>query len=385
MCKLKNILKIKNLVKMEEKEKYDYNRIIIIGNGFDKALNLPTSYSEFVLDYLKNCCIKSLCGRFESKLLTLEFPEEYSVEGIEQRILGTLYKDELLDLCRNIDLRFKKKGDILTKILENQSIGNWVDIEAIYFNLLLYKLDKINKQPALSRNYQEIISLNEEFEELTRELENYIKRVDDSFRYSPEDTLMYDLMDDLLTKEYRSDMSSKHQKQETSNPSKLLFVNFNYTNTLNKVLKSLPLKTVDILHIHGNVNDSTNGIIFGYGDDIHSRYKELEEENNDEILKYIKSFYYTYTNNYQRLIDFILDEKYEVCIVGHSCGLSDRTLLKTIFEEFNCISIKIYTYQGAKEHFNKAIAVSRHCENKAQMRHKIIPFDKHATIPQRKS
>lgn len=370
---------------MEEKEKYSYNRIVILGNGFDKALNLPTSYSEFILEYLKNSCITSLYGKFESKLLTLEFPEEYSVEGIEQRILGASYKDELLDLCRNIDLRFKKKGDILTKILENQSIGNWVDIEAIYFNLLLFKLDKINKQPALSRNYQEIISLNEEFEELTRELENYIKRVDNSFRYSPEDTLMYDIMDDLMSKEYRSDMSSKHQRQETSDPSKLLFVNFNYTNTLNKVLKFSHRTTFDILHIHGNVNDSANGIIFGYGDDVHSRYKELEEENNDDILKYIKSFYYTYSNNYQRLVDFILDEKYEVYIVGHSCGLSDRTLLKTIFEDQNCISIKIYTYQGANEHFYKTIAVSRHCENKALMRHKIIPFDIHAVIPQRKN
>jgi hypothetical protein len=195
---------------------------------------------------------------------------------------------------------------------------------------------------------------------------------------------MYDLIDKLLIKEFSSDMSSKHQGLETSDPSKLMFVNFNYTNTLNKVLRLHPLKTVEILHIHGNVNNPANGIIFGYGDDIHSRYKELEEENNDEILKYIKSFYYTYTDNYQRLIDFILDEKYEVCIVGHSCGLSDRTLLKTIFEDSNCVSIKIYTYKGKNEHFNKTISVSRHCENKALMRHKIIPFDTHAVIPQRK-
>jgi hypothetical protein len=381
----KNILKSKNLGKMEEKEKYSYNRIIIIGNGFDKALNLPTSYSEFVLEYLKKSCIKSLSCEFKSKLLTLKFPEEYSTEGIEQMILRTSNKDELIDLCRSLNLRFIKKSELLTKILEKQSIGNWVDIEAIYFNLLLLKLDIIKKHPALGRNYQDIITLNEEFEELTRELENYIKHVDNSFRYSPQDPLMYDLMDEFLTKDHRSDMSIKHQGEETSDPSNLLFVNFNYTSTLNKVLNSFAKQPVDILHIHGNVNDPANGIIFGYGDDIHSRYKELEEENNDEILKYIKSFYYTYTNNYQRLIDFILDEKYEVCIVGHSCGLSDRTLLKTIFEDPNCISIKIYTYQGANEHFYKTIAVSRHCENKALMRHKIIPFDIHAVIPQRKN
>jgi hypothetical protein len=137
------------------------------------------------------------------------------------------------------------------------------------------------------------------------------------------------------------------------------------------------------MNIHGNVNDSENPIIFGYGDDLHSRYKELEDEENDELLKNIKSFYYTNTYDYQELIDFIVPQNYEVYVVGHSCGLSDRTLLKTIFEHENCVLIKIYTHKGKEEYFQKNIAVSRHCENKPNVRRKIVPFDKFAQIPQK--
>jgi hypothetical protein len=115
---------------------------------------------------------------------------------------------------------------------------------------------------------------------------------------------------------------------------------------------------------------------------MHSRYKEIEDEDVDELLKNIKSFYYTNTYDYQEFIDFVLKGNYEVYIVGHSCGLSDRTLLKTIFDDDKCILIKIYTHNGQKEHFQKTIAVSRHCENKAKIRHKIVPFDEFADIPQ---
>ena len=32
--------------------------------------------------------------------------------------------------------------------------------------------------------------------------------------------------------------------------------------------------------------------------------------------------------------------------MGHSCGNSDRSLLNTIFEHDNCVSIKPYFYKG---------------------------------------
>lgn len=65
--------------------------------------------------------------------------------------------------------------------------------------------------------------------------------------------------------------------------------------------------------------------------------------------------------------------------MGHSCGLSDRVLLNSVFENENCKSIKIYYYQKSKEandYFEKVLDISRHFkpESKNEMRLKIVPF-----------
>ena len=36
---------------MEKEAEYEYNRIIIVGNGLDLTIGLKISYSAFLLDY----------------------------------------------------------------------------------------------------------------------------------------------------------------------------------------------------------------------------------------------------------------------------------------------------------------------------------------------
>ena len=101
----------------------------------------------------------------------------------------------------------------------------------------------------------------------------------------------------------------------------------------------------------------------------------LENEDNDELLKNIKPFYYPATPNYNELIDFVEDDVLEVYILGHSLGLSDRVLLKTIFENEKCKSIRLF-HRGTKEsHIKKCISISRHFKDKISMRRKIVDFD----------
>ena len=143
------------------------------------------------------------------------------------------------------------------------------------------------------------------------------------------------------------------------------------------------------MQIHGDVNDIFNPIIFGYGDDTGGEYKELENMNEIELLKKIKSFQYPKTHNYHKLLNFIESEEFDVFVVGHSCGLSDRTLLKTIFEHKNCLAIQIFHYKQSlkdadQEHFEKRIEISRHFSDKVLMRERILPFDPFCHIPQTK-
>jgi len=65
-------------------------------------------------------------------------------------------------------------------------------------------------------------------------------------------------------------------------------------------------------------------------------------------------------------------------IFGHSCGISDRTLLSKIFEHKNCKSIKIFYYNGSEEsdNFNEVyMNLSRHFKEKERMREIVVSKD----------
>ena len=52
-------------------------------------------------------------------------------------------------------------------------------------------------------------------------------------------------------------------------------------------------------------------------------------------------------NKYNELVSFIDSRPFNAYIVGHSCGFSDRVLLKQIFENENCNSIEILYHKRA--------------------------------------
>ena len=58
--------------------------------------------------------------------------------------------------------------------------------------------------------------------------------------------------------------------------------------------------------------------------------------------------------------------------MGHSCGLSDRTMFKDIFEHENCKSLRLFHYNG--DFHDKAINVSKHFSNKGYMRKLIVDY-----------
>ncbi|MDP3354056.1 MAG: hypothetical protein Q8S44_09990, partial [Flavobacteriaceae bacterium] len=94
--------------------------------------------------------------------------------------------------------------------------------------------------------------------------------------------------------------------------------------------------------------------------------------------------------NYRKLLSFLNSNYYQVCIYGHSCGLSDRVMLNEIFEHENCKSIKIYFYEyedgsNGNDFSNKNMDISRHFNSNKLMRQKIVEFNPKNKIPQIKN
>jgi hypothetical protein len=337
------------------------NKLFIIGNGFDLAHGLKTSYSDFFLWYLN----KSIAAyhllqneHYIDPLITIKkalyYPEPY---------------DSLKDIWRDNDSGGNKisvHGWYFRGLLGNRNESNWVDIEYEYYTevVKIYQDYKRNKDKTSAINA--ISDLNNCFQFIKDQLLEYLLTIPNG-----------DYND------YISDNIKDELNQMANNDA--LFLIFNYTKTIFPYLEHIRDKSIEIIYIHGHLNNDKNPIIFGYGDEMDENYQGIENLNMNEFLRNMKSFNYMRTDNYRRLNSFIEAQPYDAIIMGHSCGLSDRVLLKSIFCDANCKEIKIYYYKKDSEvndHFEKTQEISRHFpqENKHDMRIKILPFEKSSPL-----
>ena len=155
-------------------------------------------------------------------------------------------------------------------------------------------------------------------------------------------------------------------------PDRILLLNFNYTNTADSYLPNVDRFSVN--HIHGELSNPES-VIFGYGDEMDENYKKLSNRNDNRYLENIKSIKYLESPNHRNLLDFIESEPFQVFIMGHSCGNSDRTLLNTIFEHKNCVSIKPFYHVFEDSHDNYmelAQNISRNFTDMKLMRDRVV-------------
>lgn len=153
----------------------------------------------------------------------------------------------------------------------------------------------------------------------------------------------------------------------------ILFLNFNGTCIEPTVyLEKFGIRGQPI---HGELGNDKNPIIFGYGDELDDDYKEISKLNDNDYLKNIKSIRYLETDNYRKLLSFIDSAPFQIYIMGHSCGNSDRTLLNTLFEHKNCVSIKPFYYEkpdGTDNYIEIIQNISRNFNNMQLMRDRVV-------------
>lgn len=369
------------------------NRLILIGNGFDIAHGLKTSYHDFVLDYLKGCIKKA----FESERKYIDNKTWYEIYHDDELIsitsgsrpnyqisnqssldylLSRNLISEIIKELKEFQITITYKGQNFIKSLFNECIAkNWVDIESLYYEglkkhyraYILYKSGQNSDWQAIDR----LKHLNNQLEFLKKKLEEYLINIEKG------NNKTISTLTDTIYKDLNRDRTRERADQ-------LLILNFNYTATPKRYLKDQG----EIINIHGELNNEKNPIIFGYGDEVDKNYNEIEDLNENEFFKHIKSFDYFKTRNYQNLLAFIDGvnkaehrRQFEIFIIGHSCGLSDRTMLSTIFEHKNCTSIKIF-YHTIEDYRNKTYEISRHFNNKPSMRAKIVSLEESEQMPQ---
>ena len=339
------------------------NDLYLIGNGFDLAHGLETSYEDFLLWYLKRSVSNINHERpYEDELISIYTRYTRHFDAHESILT-------LLENFQKLNVTIKYKHDFFKNIVESYRDFKWVNIEYDYYLALLEIYKWYEKLNIINGNLynKEIVSLNACFDFLKKKLVEYLIDVEITSKKVNRQ------IESILLEGTGVKGNDKGEK---------LFINFNYTKTLEFYTKrNFPTKN-NLVNIHGELENPTNPIIFGYGDEMDPHYEKIENLNNNEFLRNIKSFGYFRTNNYQRVNSFIEGDgkEFTVKILGHSCGLSDRILLNTIFEHPNCKAIKIYYYQKSEtenDYFEKTQEISRHfkASGKGNMRAKIVSFD----------
>ena len=405
------------------------NRIIIIGNGFDLAHSLPTSYKNFINWYMDEWVqkLRSCHQRRESD----ELCEYRSMIGDWYNILFENYNiitkqpdgKSLISLIkRNANFQYTQSRflEAITKCIEK---NNWVDIEKEYYDLLSKDFE--------SSDNENIIKLNKELECLKNNLIAYLKKVETKLinesivkdnikekilepinprdipvnakkniwpnfikrRFDNNREYLYDLFKNYsndiknsiskiinFEKEYEyqimdmgiNSVNDDNLPKELLYPDSILLLNFNYTKTADLYLPKEDIFKVN--HIHGKLSNPQS-IIFGYGDELDDNYKKLLKDNNNEYLKNIKSINYLNYTNYRELLSYIESAPYQIYIMGHSCGLSDKTLLNTLFEHDNCVSIKPFYYinKDGRDNYTDIVQnISRNFTDMKLMRDRVV-------------
>ena len=379
------------------------NRIILIGNGFDLAHGLKTSYKDFIDDYFVK--IKNN--------IKVEPTDRYDYKG-EKRYIRYSFENESISFLQETEYSFRLddiirgaqyKNKFLETVTKKFGLKNWVDIEEEYYFALksiinnkdvIFKWSKYSFNPPEDKKikYDSIDELNECFNQIEIELAKYLKQeYQTEFKESvikSKDIYRNLLM--IIGSNFKPKDFTTIETSERFKPRNILFLNFNYTPTEGLYYGPNAGINAETIHIHGELFNDKNPIIFGYGDELDEHYQQILKNGDNRLLENVKSIKYAETDNYKRMLNFINSDEYQVLIMGHSCGNSDRTLLNTLFEHKNCQSIKIFYYEKTNEKGEKSDNfsdiyrnITRNFTNFADLRAKVVDKTNSIPLPQIKS
>jgi len=336
--------------------------LIIIGNGFDKAHKLETSYNEFIKDlfvkYFSNPdaypgIISSHATTINDFETILESLRKYYKSGFVEVSDKNPFHYSPNDMTT---LRFKNR--FIELLLINMVDYNWCDVESMYFKELM----RYNDSP---HNPKE---LNDDFDVVKEYLSKYLL--------------------DEEKKAVKIDNYEHFFRSVATHPYFTLILNFNYTRTIENLYADVI--ECPIMHIHGEIENTNNPIIFGYAANHEDSRKLLSHDNKDEYVKNIKKYLYKRTDNESKLHEFLGkvdensrgDQKINIFLLGHSCGLSDSLILNEIFNHKTIDSIKIFYHDDFNNYSHVQTSIDRIMNNDAGFKNLIVNFQETYRMPQ---
>lgn len=376
------------------------NKLYLIGNGFDLNHNLPTSYEDFLIWYVSdmiNRAYEEDTRQITDDCITLIIDSNYRNKNLcesTHRLLNRaidskdltilLYDTQNSNNSPNKQLQFSihPQNNFIKHILTECLSSEWGGIEdAIhrYIKACHYKVQKDHENVSINRfdsqvyreELKNIKSLNSSVAHLRAKLKEYLAN------HNAPAELNMPLFSSKMDWDYYYSVS----EPDWHYTRKVMFLNFNYTtyhtSIMGEIEKDYNDESInfDSINIHGTVDSPLEDIVFGVGDEQNDFYSLIESLYCDEWLYCMKSFYYFRNKSYQRLLGFIKGGDYEINILGHSCSITDRTLLNMLFENKFCKKIHVFHYKGMDSYSETTYNIARNFKDKVKMREVVQPFD----------
>lgn len=313
-------------------------KILIIGNGFDLAHNLPTSYKDFI-DFAN---------------VFVNYKVEPHIENLICKIKNNSLKCKLRYFFSNVNPTSRKNSEILRRLTSytsenvwishfriNDYPSKWIDFEAEIKKIIM-ELDGCSEEREFITLYSNLMYFNAKLTTKKEIQERLIKDLNDLI--SCFEIYLTEFVYKILSED-AMDKSPKSFFDKIGPFDKIL--SFNYTNTYQKKYDSNKQCEYDYIHGEANcydesVSDKPNNMVLGIDD-------YLSDENRRKKLDFIE---------FQKFYQIILKQtgmKYkhwltnsnstnsiEVAIFGHSLGVTDKEILCDFLLNDNITKITIF-------------------------------------------
>ncbi|RGG94497.1 bacteriophage abortive infection AbiH family protein [Faecalibacillus faecis] len=340
-------------------------KILLIGNGFDLAHGLPTSYKDF-LDFCK--MVREL---YTYPIIDNEYNQKKLIDWntdktIKSKLLEcyenrkNCFEDKITTQCKELDELYDciKENVWINYFLEREkSIGeNWIDFESEISNVV----QAIETLKGYIERDEDVLKIKDTKQKtIIYFLKIAKKSLQDVFNLKRIDGFIEDISIEL-DKLIRSleiyicefvneiDIIKENDDIKTITPDYVL--SFNYSNTYERIYGQSKEVTYDYIHGKADIENNVDTCNLVLGID-----EYLEDDKNDKLefiafKKFYQRIYKSTDSTYMKWVEQIKkypEVNHNLFIFGHSLDKTDRDILKLLICNDN-VTTKIYYYRKNK-------------------------------------
>ena len=337
-------------------------KILLIGNGFDLAHGLPTSYKDF-LDFCK--MVREL---YTYPIIDNEYNQKKLIDWntdktIKSKLLEcyenrkNCFEDKITTQCKELDELYDciKENVWINYFLEREkSIGeNWIDFESEISNVV----QAIETLKGYIERDEDVLKIKDTKQQtIIYFLKIAKKSLQDVFNLKRIDGFIEDISIEL-DKLIRSleiyicefvneiDIIKENDDIKTITPDYVL--SFNYSNTYERIYGQSKEVTYDYIHGKADIENNVDTCNLVLGID-----EYLEDDKNDKLefiafKKFYQRIYKSTDSTYMKWVEQIKkypEVNHNLFIFGHSLDKTDRDILKLLICNDN-VTTKIYYYR----------------------------------------